>query len=416
MRVPALLLSALAVLWLVACGRNPALSETNAIPDLQALQLRTFESLWTTVNEHYVYDDFHGLDWTSVRDRYRAMLHEEMETAEFNALLEQMLAELPPGMVQLQSRQSRIEQAAADDRSYEGIGSFVALREEPEPRILLLSVMPGSPAEAAGLESHDAILAIDGQPIIGDAAEAIALVRGPDGSTVTLTTRSPGEAPRDVIVTRGTISRLQNRLSWKGVGDSGIGYLLFPAATYESMLQDLVTGLQELQASGNLEAIILDLRIVSAGETWPVGSLLSLFTDGTVGEFYSRDGEDPIAITGVFDFIDTQEMQVALIVGPSTTGPAEIFAAIMKSEGKATIIGQATSGEVESISSYFLPDGSRAMVATTSFRTRTGLEIGLAGLAPDVPVGLDWDEVTADDDPVIEVAERQLRAALESSG
>lgn len=416
MRVPAWFLGVTTILWIAACGGRDN-SAANPAPDLQALQQRTFDTLWSTVNEHYVYDDFNGVDWAGVRDRYRPMIEDELEPEEFTALLERMLAELPPAMVSLQTRQARIEAAASDDRSYEGIGSFVALRREPESRILLLSVMPGSPAEAAGLKSHDAILAIDGQPVVGDAATEIARVRGPAGSKIVLTVRSPGQAPRDVPVTRGTIDAVQNRLAWDEVGgEAGLGYFLFPSANYETMVQDLVVGLQELDNSGNLDGLILDLRIVSAGENWPVGSLLSLFTDGTVGEFYTRQEMNPIDITGIFDFLDSQELPVVLIVGPSTTGSAEIFAAIMKAQGKAILVGQSTLGDVETSTPYFLPDGSRAYVATTTFRTNDGTEVGLNGVVPDIPVPLDWDEVTIDDDPVIDAAGQQLRRLLETTG
>jgi len=171
--------------------------------------------------------------------------------------------------------------------------------------------------------------------------------------------------------------------------------------------------MRALDAGGDLEALVLDLRIVSAGGDWPVGSLLTLFTDGEVGVFHSRTATNPVRVSGIHDFLDSQDLPVALIVGPTTTGSAEIFAATMQSVGKGIVVGLATSGEVETISTYPLPDGSRALIATTTYRTGNGLELGLLGVEPDVPVSADWDAVTPIRDPVLEAA---LREVVSGSG
>jgi len=381
-----------------------------ATPDVQALWARTLDSLWTTVNEEYVYADFDGTDWDSVRDEYQGRLDQEIDREAFSAILGEMLAELPPGTAYLQTREERIAAAAQEQAGYEGIGTFISLRGEPQPRIILLSVMPDSPAEQAGLKSHDAILAIDGQPVTGaDRLADISRVRGPAGSNVTLTVRSPGEAPRDVAVTRDHIDASQARLTWRLVDEGGIAYMLFPPAEYELLLQDFELALKALSSGGDLNGLIVDLRIVSAGQNWPTASLLAVFADGEVGEFYSRSGSNPATVEGRFDFVDSQEIPLALLVGPSTTGAAEVFAASLQATEKAIVVGAATPGDVEIVSPYFMPDGSLIFLATSSFRTGKGLELGLEGVRPDVLVPADWDEVSADQDDVLNAALEVLR-------
>lgn len=396
----------------IACGRQPEVADSGS-PDVHALQLRTFETLWTTVYDNYVYQDFQGVDWRGVRDEYQSLLDSELETNEFVSVMDAMLQELPAGTAQYQSRATRIEQATSDVAGYQGIGSFVGVRGAPDPRIVLLSVMPGSPAELAGLKPHDAVLAIDGVPVRGrDRSDEIDRVRGPAGSEVTLTVRSPGEAPRDVVVTRGQISSTQDRLSWRPIDGTNVGYFLFPPADYEQLIQDIVVGLQSLNESGDLEALIFDLRIVTGASNWPAATLLTLFTDGNVGEIYSRVGSTPLDVEGIFDFVDTQSLPVAVLVGPSTTGAAEVFAAAMQASDQAIVVGMETPGEVETVSPFFLPDGSRAFVATASFRPANGREVGLEGVMPDVLVAIDWDEVTSEDDNVIDSA---VEAVLSNS-
>jgi carboxyl-terminal processing protease len=414
MKARLVLLSLAMSLLLAACGQEPEKVKLNYSPeDIQALQLRTFESIWTTVNDNYVYSDFNGVNWAEIREEYESRLDEPMNSVEFTAMMEEMLSELPAGTAQLQSREARIEAAAGNTLGYEGIGAFVTLREEPEPRLVLMEVMPESPGQQAGLQAHDAILAIDGNPVEADSvASQIARVRGEAGSKLSLTVRTPGQEPREVELTRRQIEAIDARLVWHPLGDSGIGYVRFPPADYEELLQDFVLALQTFDSTGDLDGLILDLRITTAGEAWPVAPLLTLFADGVVGEVYSREESNPVSVTGVFDFVNSHEVPLVVLVGPNTTGPAEIFAAALQASDEAVVIGLDTTGDVETLAPFFMPDGSRAFVAIFAFRTRDGREIGLDGLRPDVPVQLDWDEVTDEQDQVIGVALELLESNL----
>jgi carboxyl-terminal processing protease len=396
---------------LVACnGDSGANVSSYAPPDIHALQVRTFDTLWSLVDENYVYGELQGVNWRAVGDEYRVRLDSAATGDRFEELLDAMLAELPTGSAWLQSRDERIAEASAVSGMYEGIGSFVAQLDNPEPRIVLLAVMPDSPAERAGLQAHDAILAIDGDPVrtrgIGN---DIVRVRGESGSDVVLKVRSLGQEPRDVVVMRGQIASSQNRLLWKPVEETNIAYFLFPPSDYEQLTEDFAVGLQALFEAEKLEAVILDLRIVTGGESWPAGTLMSLFTSGQVGELYTRANVTPVSVEGIESFLNSQTLPLAILVGPSTKGSAEIFAATMQGKGNTTVLGSTTPGDVETTSSFFLPDGSRAYVATSTFRTLGGLEVGLEGLVPDVNLAVDWDQVTAEEDAVIDAAVNALR-------
>jgi len=414
MKARLMLLSLALGLLLIACRQEPERIDVTYGPEeIQALQLRTFEAIWTTVNDNYVYADFNGVNWAAIRDEFESRLTEPLSVAEFEAAMTEMLSELPEGTAQLQSREARIEAAASSSLGYEGIGAFVSLREEPEPRLVLMEVMKDSPGQQAGLQTHDAILAIDGEPVeAGSVAAQIARVRGVAGSRLSLTVRTPGQEPRTVEVTRGQIDQIDARLLWYPLEDSGVGYVRFPPTDYDELLQDFVLALQTFESTGDLDGLILDLRITTAGESWPVAPLLTLFTDGDVGEVYSRTEANPVAVTGKFDFVDTHEVPLVILVGPNTTGPAEIFAGALQAAGDAVVVGLETIGNVETLAPFFMPDGSRAFVAVFTFRTKDGREIGLDGLEPDVKVQLGWDEVTDERDPVIGVALELLTSGL----
>lgn len=406
------LISMCVLLFLIvtACSRDSNLPVSTPEPlDIQALQLRTFDQLWSIVDENFVYEDFNGVDWLAVKDEYQSKLDREIPVDEFEVILRSMLGELPPETASLETREERIEQALNGSDSYQGIGVFIAIQDQPEPRIILLSVMSGSPAEEAGLQAHDAVLAIDGMPIQdGEATSQVGRVRGPAGSEVTLTVRSPGEEPREIVVRRGTVQRTVQRLHWQLVPGTRVGYFLFPPATYSDLGQDFILGLQTLAEGDGLDGVILDLRTISMGSNWPAATLLPLFADGTIGSFYSRTEDREAEITAVDDVADSQQIPLVLLTGPNTTGAAEIFAAILQSFNRAIIMGMSTPGELEAASTFNLLNGSRLHLSTSSFRTIDGREIGLMGVEPDIILDVYWDQVTADEDTLINAALQEL--------
>jgi carboxyl-terminal processing protease len=373
--------------------------------------LRTLEAIWETVNDNYLYDDFQGTDWESARESHLNRLDDEVTPEEFTVIAEEMLAQLPSGSATLLTREERIDRAITEISTFEGIGTFVSVRDGPERRVLILSIMPGSPAQSAGIKAHDSIITIDGTPISAlERGEEIAHIRGPAGSDVILTVRSPGKEPRDVLVTRGSVDRTQDRVYWEIVAGSNVAYFRFPPLTYEGIELDFVQGYQAMSTEGALEAAILDLRVVTGAGNWPASGMLTVFSDGEVGEFFSRFDASPADVEGIDELGNSQNLPLAILVGPDTTGAAEIFAAAMQANDRALIVGAATPGEIESETSFNLPDGSRLFLTTSSFRTSDGRDVGLLGVIPDVAVEVDWDELTAEDDAVREAALRALES------
>jgi C-terminal processing protease CtpA/Prc len=91
--------------------------------------------------------------------------------------------------------------AEDDSGEYEGIGAYVDMDEEG--KLIIVAPFDGSPAEAAGLQPEDRIIAVDGVSIVGlSLSEMISKVRGPAGSEVVLTVEREGEQPFEVTVTR----------------------------------------------------------------------------------------------------------------------------------------------------------------------------------------------------------------------
>jgi carboxyl-terminal processing protease len=172
---------------LVGLEEEPVTGDFGPAYTPQEHQSRTFEALWGHLQDNYIYFESADVKWDSIHDRYLERINSGLTNEEFTDLLNELESELPPGSLIYQSRADRIETDIADLSTYEGIGAFVGFNEEPEPHVVLLGVIEGSPAEQAGLKAHDSILAIDGRPILlEEGLNVVDRIRGPSGSSVTL--------------------------------------------------------------------------------------------------------------------------------------------------------------------------------------------------------------------------------------
>ena len=375
-----------------------------------SVQLRTFDELIGALREHYVHREHHAVPWDDLESRYRTKVLSLLRNTEFPDVIREMMAELPPDAAVWQSRDERIDLQSTDARSYEGIGAYIAFRPDPRPRVILLSVLPGSPAAQAGLRDHDSLLAVDGIPVRREEGEAVVTrIRGPAGSVVSLNVRSPNQQPRDVAVTRGRVQLTEgaNRLRYALLRESDIGYLLLPRQTTSSLVTEVAQSLTLLTQQTALRGVILDLRIAALGSGWPLEEMLTLFADGALGEMYTTQETLPVEIAGQ-DVAGSQSLPLALLIGPDTEGLPEIFAAALQSSGRAVLFGTRTSGDIENNHLVPLPDGSRVLISSTSYRTSTGLDVGLSGLEPNLAVRFDWDAVTEQVDPVRDASQVAL--------
>ncbi len=374
----------------------------------QSQQLKVFQAIWQAVNDHYVRADFDGVNWQAVGDTYRTRVVAGLSDDDFAAAMRAMLAELPAGQASFQTRAERLEAETADTTRYEGIGAFISFRTTPTPHVVILEVMDESPAAKAGLQPHDSIYAIDGQPVRTDEADTVAdRIRGPADTSVTLTVASPDGQRRDLSVARGAVT-ISDYLRGGSVTDLFLVYYRLPVITDPQLAANIAEHLLTMAAQFKAKGVILDLRVAhSGGAEWPLPGMLTLFANGELGEMYDRAHSEPLTVEGK-DFGGSQTVPLAILIGPDTQGLPEIFAGALRDAGRATLVGLPTPGAIQGYENFPLPDGSRLFLATSSFRTRQGTDFASSGLQPDIAVNSDWDVVTSDADPVLEAAITQL--------
>ena len=372
------------------------------------MHLQVFEELWQVVNDEYLYPDFNGLDWNDVYVNYKERIESGLSDDEFYHSMGEMVFLLGDDhSIFFNPDQAAEEDAGyAGDYDYVGIGVMTVAVPERQ-RITIISIFPNSPAEEAGLKVRDSILAADGQPIIDENGVRHDLLRGPEGSTVTLTVKYPDDEPRDVRLTRRRITGgldVPHQVLTTPQGKR-IGYI-FLVTFNDSTVDDQVgKALKEMSAAAPLDGLIIDNRMNNGGASNVLRGTLSYFTDGKLGYFVNRQQEEPFTVSGV-DVSDSQQLPVVVITGSETASFGEIFAGILQDMGRAYLVGEPTAGNVEILYVYKFSDGSRAWIAHDTFRplNQPQQDWERTGVLPDLTVLSNWDEATTANDPAINAA------------
>ena len=263
------------------------------------IQLDIFEELWQIINDEYLYADFNGLDWNAIYEEYSVLVKDGMSTEEFYLSMDEMISRLGDD----HSIYLSPEEAAEDDAQYSGNNNFVgigvlALAVPERDRAVIILTFPKSPADLAGLKSHDIILTVNGKPVLDEDGFIRDIIRGPEGSELVLTVQTPDEQSRQVEVTRrrimGAIPVPYQVLS--SPEGQRIGYILLVTLGDRTIDEQVESALLIMNEQEQLDGLILDNRQNEGGADDVLISTLSYFTEGTMGFFTSRDQERSLYI------------------------------------------------------------------------------------------------------------------------
>jgi len=389
---------------------SPSPSPTATIVVTPSLtQLSVFEELWQTIHDDYLYPDFNGLDWDEVGAEYRQQVEDGLTDEMFFHTMNEMIARLGDDHSVYLSPQLVIQEDSefAGENDYVGIGVFTSLVPERK-RATIILVFPGSPADLAGLDSHDSILAVDGQPIVDETGFRRDLLQGPEGSPIELTVQTPGDEPRQVSLTRQrVISSIPVPYSELITPDGRrVGYILLATFADETVDDQVGDALQALTESGPLDGVILDNRPNSGGADYVARRVLGYFTRGVVGHFINRlQRQRALNVVGT-DINGSSQVPLVVLVGPDTVSFGEISSGVLRDMGRAYVIGELTDGNIELLRGYEFEDGSRLWLAQERFVPRNNPDENweLTGIIPDLTVASNWDEVTLQTDPAVQAA------------
>jgi carboxyl-terminal processing protease len=294
---------------------------------------------------------------------------------------------------------SEYQQATSSlNGGYEGIGAWVDSNQE---FLTIVSPMPGSPAESAGLKSGDTVIAVDGVDMTGvDGQLVIQKIIGPAGSQVTLTiTRKGADQPFDVKVTRGKIEipSVMGKML-----DSNVAYVgLFTFG--ETTKTELVKTLEPLLAK-NPKGLILDLRGNGGGYLKTAIEVASQFID-TGAILYERYGDGTEQIYTAQKGGTALTIPLVILVNEGTASASEIVAGAVQDAGRGKLVGVKTYGKGSVQDWVELKENQGAVRVTIAhWYTPNKRLIDKTGLEPDVEIQLTDANIQAKQDTQLEKA------------
>lgn len=259
---------------------------------------------------------------------------------------------------------------------FSGIGVWLDTKND---RLEVLSVLPDSPAREAGLKPGDVIRSIDGKKARGLTSDtAVALIKGPEGSDVTLAVRR-GKRALEFTMTRRSIEfpNLRSKLT---KDDLGYVQLVGFAKGAGGQLRDEVISLRERGAQG----IVLDMRDNGGGLFSEAVDVASVFIENGVITTYKEPSARGIAYKAEGDAID--DIPVVVLVNERSASASEIVAGAMKDSGRAILVGSTTFGKGSVQEVIPLPGAFALKLTTATYLTPNGDNINGSGIEPDVEV------------------------------
>jgi len=306
------------------------------------------------------------------------------------------------------------QQALGDlSGTFSGIGAEMAVKNLEDPGnleacdefsetcvLVVVAPLAGTPAEAAGLESGDVVVAVDGEPVAGSTMQdQISKIRGERGTDVTLTVTRDGGEPFELTITRDeiTIQEVATRMI-----DGHIGYIDLNGFSAPASEQ-FEAGLADLLEDG-ADQIVLDLRDNPGGYIDAAQSIASQFIEsGTI--FTQESAGDDVRTweaTGDGLAIDPS-LELAVLVNGGSASASEIVAAALQERARATIIGEPTFGKnTVQVWSRLENDGGVRITISRWF-TPQGNSVAPDGVEPDIAAAR-APETPPEDDPVLDAA------------
>ncbi len=280
----------------------------------------------------------------------------------------------------------------------QGIGAQV---EQAGDMLRIVSPMPGSPAEAAGVLPDDLVVAVDDEPLAGlSQTEMVLRVRGPAGSTVKLTIQRAGQREFlefSIVRARITIPSVESKML-----DGNVGYLKindFGQNTSGEFRQQLRALLDQRPVG-----LVLDLRNNPGGYLNTAVDIASQFIgDGVVLREQFGDGSEDTyqARPGGL----ARDIPLVVLINKGSASASEIVAGAIQDRGRGTLVGEISFGKGSVQRPQALSNNQgEVRVTIARWLTPNGRQINKVGIEPDVVVELTPEDREAKRDPQLDKA------------
>lgn len=262
-----------------------------------------------------------------------------------------------------------------------GIGAHLGIKED---KVTVIAPIEGSPAEIAGLQPGDIIIEVDGKELVDPTLDnTVAMIRGEEGTDVTLTVQRNDSETLDIVITRDVI-KVE---AVKGeIIDGNIGYLQITSFD-EDVADEFKNTIIELKDKG-MTGMILDLRGNPGGFLNEAVEVASQFIDeGKVITYTIDKYDNKIESKSIGG--EAIGMPLVVLIDGGSASASEVVTGALRDYGAATTIGEKSFGKgiVQQLIEF--EDGNVGLKVTTSkYYSPNGENIHKIGITPDIEVSI----------------------------
>ncbi len=375
--------TAIALSTVAVTGTGIHLSQSQAF--FQESPKEIVDEVWQIINHQYVDTNFNQLDWQNVRQEYLDKPYNS-KTEAYDAVRE-MLEKLGDPYTRFMNPEEFKNMQIDTSGELTGVGIQIAKDEETD-RLIVIAPIEDTPAFEAGILAKDIIVKINDVDTKGmDVNDAVSLIRGKPGSSVSLTIkRTQGEVDYDIVRAKIKIHPVRSASKETSVGKIGYIRLTQFSAQASREMRESIQDLEKQKVAG----YVLDLRSNPGGLLYASIDIARMWLEeGAIVSTVDRSGESERKLAN--NNALTNKPLVILIDGGSASA-SEILSGALQDNQRAVLVGTQTFGKglVQSVRS--LGDGSGLAVTIAKYLTPSGRDINKEGIPPDYVVELAEEE------------------------
>lgn len=291
------------------------------------------------------------------------------------------------------------------ENAYVGVGITIQVTGD-NSGFLVQEVAAGGPAEEAGLQVLDLLIAVEETDIRGmELSEVAGLVKGKENTYVNLTVLRQGEAVSMDVQRR----KVQTPVATYEMLPDNIGFIAIENFD-DRCTEETVAAIEALLEAG-AEKLVFDVRYNPGGYAHELVNLLDyLLPEGDLFRTVRYDGKEQVDTSDA----DCLEIPMAVLVNESSYSAAEFFAAALQEYGAGIVVGEKTVGKGYFQTTHRLADGSAVSLSTGKYFTPNGVSLAETGVTPDIIVPVDEETAAGIYYGLLERSEDpQLQAAVE---
>lgn len=349
-------------------------------------QFRILEDVWNRANNDFLYAD--------------QIEEDKLLYGAIDGLVEAL--DDPYTTFQIPVENQALQDSLSD--SYEGIGASLHFEDG---KVIVISPLKNSPAERVGMQPGDEIVEVDGVSLNGkNLDDAIELIKGPAGTSVSLTVSRDGRELRfDIVRARVEVEYVTAEQTLDNI-------LILRVNSFGTGLADSTKAILNSIDIDELNGIVIDLRNNPGGFVNEAVEMADIFMDA---------GEDVVQVNYKSRSSQTLKTRnsslignkpVAIIINEGSASASEILAGALSSGINAVLVGETSFGKgtVQELVNY--ADKSSLKITTAEWLIPTDLgyrSINNSGVRPDFFVTISDEDVEAGNDAQLNKAIFELR-------